>query len=141
MSNDAALTSGFSGCISDLKISTVSYDLSFVRNQLNNGQRGRGVTDCQDHPCNAISCQNGGTCANMNGLGSYSCVCPDDFMDEFCQTQIVNPCRDNNGGCNSNSSCVFDSGIQTLSCRCPFTPDPLTGDFCDQSILFFRYLL
>ena len=128
VSSNAGLSSGFSGCISDLAINEVVYDLG------SDGQRGRGITDCQDHPCNALTCQNGGTCSNLKSHGNYQCVCPDESVDEFCQT--ANPCLNNNGGCHTSSNCVFNSEIEILHCQCPFTPDPRTGAFCDQSLLF-----
>lgn len=124
--------------MSDVTIDSVGYDLSVAGSTggpRNDGQRGHGLTDCQDHPCAGISCQNGGTCLNINDLGSYGCVCPDDFVDDFCQTQIVNPCRQMNGGCHVNSTCVFDLDMQTRNCRCPFKPEPRTGDFCNEGVL------
>ena len=135
VNNDARVTSGFSGCVSDLTINDNVYNLSF------SGQRGHGITDCQDHPCDALNCLNGGTCAMLNSHGRYYCICPDKFTDEFCQREIINPCLDGNGGCHSNSTCVFDSEMQTRTCQCPFTPDPRVGDFCDESMLFYSLFL
>ena len=132
----AGLTSGFSGCISDLKINTIVYNLTFNGRQLPNGLTGRAVTNCMDHPCDSLMCQNGGTCTNMNNLDSYCCVCPDGYIDKFCQTQTTNPCVDEiNGGCHTSSTCLFDPQMRTPQCRCPFTPDHRTGEFCNQSMM------
>ena len=35
--------------------------------------------DCVDH-----SCANGATC--QDGVNSYSCVCPDGYIGDFCQS-------------------------------------------------------
>jgi hypothetical protein len=132
LSKDTGLTSGFSGCISDFSINLVKYDLSIDGSLSGDGKWGQGVSECRDHPCTMINCQNGGTCVDSNDLGDYSCICPESFVDEFCQTEVVNPCEHLNGGCHVDSLCVFDFEIQSRICQCPLKPDPRTGEFCNE---------
>ena len=141
MSEDAGLLSGFSGCISDFSINSVKYDLNIGGGSQNDGQRGQGVSDCRDHPCAMINCQNGGTCLDSNDLGTYACICPEGFVDDFCETQVVNPCQQLNGGCHVDSLCIFDFAMQSRICRCPLKPDPRAGEFCNEGICQMAVML
>ena len=83
------------------------------------------------------SCLNGGTC--VDGINSYTCLCPEKFVGSNCQTPLwpcdYRPCR-NGGTCANNasySSVLSRRGTADVSgigfrCHCPIG---WTGPQCD----------
>ena len=126
MSSDAGLTSGFTGCIKNARVNTHDLDFSAA-------VRGRGVTECDNNPCDLIQCYNGGTCTDIDRQFTYGCVCPHAFKGDNCERMIANNCTIGNHMCHPSSQCVFNYVTETYECFCPLTPDPRGGQFCEDS--------
>ncbi|CAL1576609.1 unnamed protein product [Knipowitschia caucasica] len=66
--------------------------------------------------CTSNPCQNGGTCLNL--LGSYHCMCPNNWGGPNCNTD-VNECQTLSGtlsGCQNGATCSNTPGSFTCSC-------------------------
>ena len=72
-----------------------------------------GIAGCSD-PCDDVNCLNGGTC------NDGTCVCPDGFSGEFCQTTDLCAAIT----CQNGGACL--DGL----CDCP---DGFGGEFCEVS--------
>lgn len=70
-----------------------------------------GIAGCSEK-CDDVNCLNGGAC------NDGTCVCPDGFRGEFCQT--VDPCADIT--CQNGGTCLDGT------CDCP---DGFSGEFCE----------
>jgi len=70
-----------------------------------------GIAGCSEK-CDDVNCLNGGAC------NDGSCVCPDGFSGEFCQT--ADPCADIT--CQNGGTCLDGT------CDCP---DGFNGEFCE----------
>ena len=91
------------------------------------------MSECDDHPCDRIDCYNGGTCTDVDGQGTYGCVCAHGFKGDNCKIVILNTCSTGDDMCHESSHCVFNYRTETYECFCPLTPVPLEGEFCDNS--------
>ncbi|CAL8311895.1 unnamed protein product [Merluccius merluccius] len=70
----------------------------------------------QRRACSSNPCRNGGTCLNL--LDSYHCVCPSNWADANCATD-VNECQIYAGtsqGCQNGATCVNNPGSYSCSC-------------------------
>jgi hypothetical protein len=137
VSEDLGLTDGFTGCI----------DTGKANDQLLNypsATSSRGVSECDDHPCDRIDCYNGGTCTIVDGQGTYGCMCAHGFKGVDCKTMIENHCSIGTDTCHESSYCVFNYKTETYECFCPLTPIPRDGDLCENSEIqplsqFYKY--
>ncbi|XP_034241184.1 basement membrane-specific heparan sulfate proteoglycan core protein-like isoform X2 [Thrips palmi] len=125
---------GFSGCISEVDVASLSLDLiSSVVDSANvedcstrHGQRGGrgGLTN----PCHFTPCQNGGTC-NSAGGHHYTCSCPEGFSGKDCEIEldmclVLHPCL-NGGTCTGSQN--------SFKCHCPLG---FGGATCSESVQF-----
>ena len=103
------------------------------RDLFNSSSRGRNVHECIKHPCDILRCENGGTCTDVDGQGTYECVCAVGFGGDTCQTTLVDNCTTGNDLCHPDSQCIANPNMGTYECLCPLVPDPRGGEFCDES--------
>jgi hypothetical protein len=122
---DAGLTRGFTGCINGTQVNNMTLLISSARG-------GRNVYECEQHPCDLLGCKNGGVCTDVDGLGTYVCVCPTGFIGDTCQTSIVEICTSGSDLCHNDSQCIVNPNVGTFECFCPLVPDPRGGEFCDE---------
>ncbi|KAK7791103.1 hypothetical protein R5R35_012915 [Gryllus longicercus] len=126
------VSTGFHGCISEVKVGGVQLDL------LGGAVDAGNVKDCsadtptaafsQDRQCRYQPCHNGGTCIAGSGT-TYSCICPKGFSGKTCELkadmcQVLQPCR-NGGTCEGSDS--------TYHCRCPIG---FAGNDCEHNVPF-----
>jgi hypothetical protein len=64
--------------------------------------------DCASYPC-----QNGGTCNDGLGAGSYTCDCRSEYMGHDCETDIDDCASD---PCLNGGTCTDEAGSYTCSC-------------------------
>ena len=132
VSPDAGLTSGFTGCIDNGRVNTQLLDFpSAIASQ--------GVSECVSHPCDHLQCFNGGTCTDLDGMGTYGCVCAHGFKGRECRTMIANNCTIGNDMCSVGSECVFNYATEMYECFCPLTPVPRAGQFCEDSKIVYHF--
>jgi hypothetical protein len=132
VNDHGGVLNGFSGCISKAVINTKSYNMTIEgtsNEERSDGRRGRGVSACTDHHCDD-ACQNGGTCSTDSNQIGYRCSCLIGFTGKFCE--MVDMCTVNNGGCHTDSTCIFNSKTLRRECICPLTPQPRRGDACQE---------
>eukprot|EP00118_Oscarella_pearsei_P018076 m.183124 g.183124 ORF g.183124 m.183124 type:complete len:2338 (+) comp39301_c0_seq1:76-7089(+) len=125
----SGLMSGLTGCVMKVFINEIEYDV-------NNAGRGRGIVECDRHPCDDLNCRNGGTCAERSGM--YVCICPPGFTGGNCETEINNLCVGGRHSCDPVSTCIFDSDGGEFRCQCPTTrAAPRSGENCTDESHFF----
>ena len=78
------VTSGFVGCLRDLKISHVDYDLVYPGAHI---VEQRDITDCPSDPCRTRPCENGAQCTFDVQAATYACRCPHGFTGKRCQAK------------------------------------------------------
>jgi hypothetical protein len=125
VSDDAGLTSGFTGSITNAKINSRYLDFS-------SSSHGHGVSEDKDYPCNQIQCHNNGICTDVDNDGIFECQCSHGFEGDNCEIKINNNCTTGMNMCHKDSQCVFDFDQQTYDCFCPLTPYPRGGQFCEK---------
>lgn len=80
---------------------------------------------CEKDPCKDVSCLNDGICVDG------SCLCPEGFSGEYCQTS--EPCNGVNclnGGTCVDGSCICPPGFTGANCETPIQNDPCEGITC-----------
>jgi hypothetical protein len=76
---------GFVGCLKDLKISFVDYDLLYPGAHI---IKQRDIAICPDDPCKTRPCQNSAQCKFDPEMGdTYVCLCPKGFVGKRCQAK------------------------------------------------------
>ena len=115
------VTSGFTGCIRNVQTGSNILEL------IEDASFASGVSECLIAPCNVQSCQNGGTCLEIEE-GS-TCLCPGGYTGPMCETslcEISDPCQ-NNGIC----FVAYSNGTASVQCNCslPFA----MGSTCTES--------
>lgn len=105
-----------------------------------NAARGRGVVQCEVHPCESVNCTNGGTCVLSDRPDIFRCDCPPEFKGDFCEVMIPNSCMLGTDNCHPQSQCVFDYATETFECRCYLKPTSRSGRLClDSRSLLLRF--
>lgn len=118
ISNLIGISSGFSGCVSNVFISNQELDL------IMDAEMGYGIGNCNSSMCEDNPCRNGATCLEMSN--NYVCECPNGFIGPLCgftEDPCANPSMCVNGG-----TCQPSADGQP-NCLCPLNKG---GEFCEQ---------
>ena len=114
----AAEGSGFVGCIREVQVNNVTFDL------LEDNVEAANIGQCNTPACSYIQCLNGGTCVD-EAVFSYSCQCTEGFTGQNCGTS--------NFTCAPNT-CMFGGICLSLGynyiCQCPLGR---AGRVCEES--------
>lgn len=79
------ITDGYVGCLKDLKISFVEYDLIYPGAHI---VKERNIEKCPEDPCNTRPCENSAECKFDPNMGdTYICLCPEGFVGKRCQAE------------------------------------------------------
>ena len=79
------ITDGFVGCLTDLKISFVEYDLLYPGAHI---VKQKDISKCPDDPCQTQPCENSAQCKFDPKMGdTYICLCPKGFSGIRCQAK------------------------------------------------------
>ena len=79
------ITEGFVGCLKDLKISFVEYDLLYPGAHI---KKQKDIARCPGDPCKTRPCENSAQCKFDPKMGeTYICVCPKGFVGKRCQAK------------------------------------------------------
>ncbi|XP_049843588.1 basement membrane-specific heparan sulfate proteoglycan core protein isoform X30 [Schistocerca gregaria] len=147
VSQNAAVTRGFVGCISELKVSGRTVDLVNALVEAANveecvdrtppptaSDEGFGPTAVGGCRGDMNPCQNSARCIEVPGSGRYYCECPPGYTGTNCETALqdqedalcrsLRPCQ-NGGSCETRGS--------TYHCHCPIG---WTGTNCQQAADF-----
>ena len=74
----AAEGSGFVGCIREVQVNNMTFDL------LGDNVEAANIGQCNTPACSYIQCLNGGTCVD-EAMFSYSCQCTEGFVGQNCE--------------------------------------------------------
>ncbi|XP_052235644.1 agrin-like isoform X3 [Dreissena polymorpha] len=117
---------GFVGCVQSLTAGQVDkariYNLQFPSN-FTNILDGLDVDACDNNPCQALPCANGGSCI-MASSEIHMCLCPKGFTGDNCKASLT-ACL--NSQCHPNSTCSVSNKGEVI-CHCPPTRE---GQFCE----------
>lgn len=76
---------GYVGCLKDLKISFVDYDLLYPGAHI---LKQKNIVKCPDDPCQTRPCENAGKCKFDTKMGNtYICLCPKGYVGKRCQAK------------------------------------------------------
>ena len=111
--------SGFVGCIREVQVNNVTFDL------LQDNVEAANIAQCNTLACSYIQCLNGGTCVDED-MFSYSCQCTEGFAGQNCETSTFT-CAPN--------ACMFGGVCLPLGydyiCQCPLGQ---AGRVCEESM-------
>ena len=119
VSETVGVSTGLSGCVSEVLINGISLNL------ISGAESGYNIGQCNISDICSVSspCLNGATCINTGN--SYTCICDTSYTGPVCASTVLycvsNPCA--NGG-----SCL--ESVAGFTCLCPFG---YAGPTCNQS--------
>ena len=116
VSPNVGQTSGFVGCLSQLRLGRGDNDISGT------ATRSVGVTDCD--ACTEHTCSPRATCQEARVNSGYTCICPPGLYGDHCEIsgEFCHP-----GACSGRGDCVYSGA--SVKCFCHIGR---TGNRCEE---------